>query len=87
MSGARGNLPIRHTLGMTDSIRVSLIGSPSGVTESDVDVVDENVPAYVWLNSSTREVFHLDGRESTAGGKPVYVYQGTDELDPKLERS
>jgi len=61
--------------------RVTLLDSPSGVTEVEVDVVAEAVPVFIWHGPHKREWFHLDGTTLDADHHPVYQYVGTDTSD------
>ena len=58
--------------------RVTLLDSPSGVTEVEVDVVAEAVPVFIWHGPHKRERFHLDGTTLNGDDRPVYQYVGTD---------
>ena len=61
--------------------RVTLLDSPSGVTEMEVDVVAEAVPVFIWFGPFKRERFHLDGTTLNGDHRPVYQYVGTDTSD------
>lgn len=68
---------------MDEGVRVTLIGSPTGVTSAVVDHVHMSAPIYVWYSRHEREVFHHTGH--VAGSNiPVFEFKGIDERKAPL---
>ncbi|MCT9820559.1 hypothetical protein N3K63_09720 [Microbacterium sp. W1N] len=63
---------------MNERMTVTLLNSPTGVTETDVEVVAEGTPAYVWHSPFKAETFHLEGATLNTG-RPVYAFVGFHE--------